>query len=67
MVDLPNKYVLQFLKIAFIIANSVDPDEMQITKLPFLGFQYTKGVIQSSYAHRAKSGPSNVKADIGKT
>ena len=28
-VDFPNKYVLQSLNIAFIIANSVDPDEMQ--------------------------------------
>ena len=34
-VDFPNKYVLQSLKIAFIIANSADPDEMQITKMPF--------------------------------
>ena len=34
-VDFPNKYILQCLKIAFIIANSADPDEMQITKLPF--------------------------------
>ena len=34
-VDFRNKYVLQSLKIAFIIANSADPDEMQITQLPF--------------------------------
>ena len=34
-VDFPNKYVLQSLKVAFIIANSADPNEMQITKLPF--------------------------------
>ena len=35
-VDFCNKYVLQWLKIAFIIANSADSDEMQITKLvPF--------------------------------
>ena len=34
-VDFPNKYVLQSLKIAFIVANSADPDEMQITKLAF--------------------------------
>ena len=27
-VDFPNKYVLQSLVFAFIIANSVDPDEM---------------------------------------
>ena len=31
-VDFPNKHVLQSLNIAFIIANSADPDEM---KLPF--------------------------------
>ena len=29
-VDFPNKYVLQSLKITFIIANNADPDEMQI-------------------------------------
>ena len=35
-VDFPNKCVLQSLNIAFIIANSADPDEMQqTTKLPF--------------------------------
>ena len=34
-VDFPNKYILQSMKIAFIIANSADPGEMQITKLPF--------------------------------
>ena len=34
-IDFPNKYVLQSLKIVFIIANSAGPDEMQITKLPF--------------------------------
>ena len=33
-VDFSNKYVLQSLKIAFIIANSADPYEMQITKSP---------------------------------
>ena len=33
--DFPNRYVLQSLKIAYIIANSADPDGMQITKLPF--------------------------------
>ena len=43
-VDFLYKYVLQSLNIAFIIANSADSDEMQITKLPFIGFQYTKGV-----------------------
>ena len=32
-VDFPNKYVLQSLKIALIIANSADPDEMQQTTL----------------------------------
>ena len=38
-VDFPNKCVLQSLNIAFIIANSADPDEMQqTTKLPFQGF-----------------------------
>ena len=37
-VDFPNKCVLQSLNIAFIIANSADPDEMQqTTKLPFQG------------------------------
>ena len=45
LVDFPTKYVLQSLKIAFIIANSADPDEMQITKLPFLGFPVHKGFI----------------------
>ena len=41
----PNKCVLQSLNIAFIIANSADPDEMQqTTKLPFQGFGYTKGL-----------------------
>ena len=34
-VDFPNKYVLQSLKILFYHGNSGDPDEMQITKLPF--------------------------------
>ena len=34
--DFPNKYVLQSLNIAFIIANSAYPDEMQqTTKLSF--------------------------------
>ena len=28
-VDFPNKYVLQSLNIAFIIANSADPDEIK--------------------------------------
>ena len=37
-VDFCNKYVLQSMKIAFIIANSPDPNEMQITKLSFKGF-----------------------------
>ena len=32
-VDSPNKCVLQSLNIAFIIANSADPDEMQQTTL----------------------------------
>ena len=32
-VDFPNKCVLQSLNIAFIIANSADPDEMQQTTL----------------------------------
>ena len=41
-VGFPNKFVLQSLNIAFIIPNSADPDEMQITKLPFISFQYTK-------------------------
>ena len=44
-VDFLNKYVLQCLKIAFIIANSADPDEMRITNYSFRGFQYTKGYI----------------------
>ena len=35
--DFPNKYVLQSLYIAFIVANSADPDEIyQTTKLTFL-------------------------------
>ena len=34
-VDFRIKYVLQSLKIAFIIANSADPDKKQITKLQF--------------------------------
>ena len=34
-IDFPNRYVLQSLKIAYIIANSADPDGMHITKLPF--------------------------------
>ena len=33
LVDLPNKCFLQSLNIAFIIANSADPDEMQQTTL----------------------------------
>ena len=32
-VDFPNKCVLQSLNIAYIIANSADPDEMQQTTL----------------------------------
>ena len=45
-VDFPNKCVLQSLNIAFIIANSADPDEMQQTpKLPFQGFTVCKGFI----------------------
>ena len=42
-VDFPNKYVLQSLNIAFIIANSADPDEMQQTTLSAV-FTYTKGL-----------------------
>ena len=34
-IDFLNNYGHQSLKIAFIVANSTDPDEMQITKLPF--------------------------------
>ena len=34
-VDFPNKYLLHSMKISFIVANSADPDKMQITKLPF--------------------------------
>ena len=42
-VDFPNKCVLQSLNIAFIIANSADPDEMQqATKLHFQGFPVYK-------------------------
>ena len=64
-VDLPNKYLLQSLKIAFIIANSADPDEMQISKIPFKGFPVYKGFVPHyqmsslNYAPGAKSGPSN--------
>ena len=46
LVDFPNKYVLQSLNNAFIIANSADPDEMQQNpKLPFLVFPVYKGFI----------------------
>ena len=46
LVDFPNKCVLQSLNIAFIIANSADPDVMQqTTKLPFQGFPVYKGFI----------------------
>ena len=64
-VDFPNKYVLQSLKIAFVIANSAVPDEMQITKLPFKGFQVYKGFISNyqmssiKLTPGAKSGSSN--------
>ena len=45
-VDFSYKCVLQSLNIAFIIANSADPDEMQQTiKLPFKGFPVYKGFI----------------------
>ena len=37
-VDYPNKCVLQSLNIAFIIANSADPDEMQQTTNLYKGF-----------------------------
>ena len=46
MVDFSNKCVLQFLSIAFIIANSVDPEEMQhTTNYPFRGSGVCKGFI----------------------
>ena len=35
--DFPNKYVLQSLNIAFIIANSADPNEMQYWQTTLLG------------------------------
>ena len=61
-VDFPNKCVLQSSNIAFIIANSADPDEMQQTiKLPFQGFQVYKGFsllirrVQSSNAPRSET------------
>ena len=39
MVDFPNKCVLQYLYIAFIIANIADPEELQqTTKVPFHRF-----------------------------
>ena len=45
-VDFPNKCVLQSLKIAFITANSVDPEEMPNgTKLPFQGLPVYKRFI----------------------
>ena len=45
-VDLSNTCVLQSMNIAFIIANSADPDEMQqITKLSFQAFPVYKGFI----------------------
>ena len=37
-VDFPNKCVLKSLNIAFIIANSADPDEMQQTTKLYEGF-----------------------------
>ena len=51
-VDFCNKYVLQSLKIALFIANSADPDEMQITKLPFRGF------IPNAIDFEPKKGPA---------
>ena len=62
-VGFPNKCVLQSLNIAFIIANSADPDEMQQT---FRGFDFTKGLfpniigVQSSKSHRAKKQTKNL-------
>ena len=45
-VDFPNKCVPQSLNIAFIIANSADPDEMQqTTKLPCQRFPVYKGFV----------------------
>ena len=45
-VDFLYKCVLQYLNIAFIIANNADPDEMQqTTKLSFQGFPVYKGFI----------------------
>ena len=46
-VDFHNKYVLQSLKIGYIIANSVDSDEMNITKLLFEGFSSIQRVYSS--------------------
>ena len=45
-IDFPNKCALQSLNIAFSIANSADPDEMQqTTKLHFQGFPVFKAFI----------------------
>ena len=52
-VEISNNYVLQSLKIIFILANSADTDEMPhlaafhlclhcLSKYPLRGFQYTK-------------------------
>ena len=48
-VEFPNRYVLQSLNIAFIIASSADPDERQhYQTILFKGFQYTKGIFPIS-------------------
>ena len=45
-IDFPNKRILQALYIAFIIANSADPDEVQQTaKLPFQGLSVYKDLL----------------------
>ena len=64
-VDFHNKYVLQSLKIAFIIANSAYPDEMQITKLPFEGFPVYKGFIPHYQMYSIKLFPWGQKTLSG--
>ena len=60
-VDFPNKYILQSLNIAFIIANSVDPDEtQQASKLPFQGFPVYKGCF-TRYQMSSTSNASGAK------
>ena len=59
-VDFPHKCVLQSLNIAFIIANSADPDEMQQpTKLPFQVFSVYKGFIPNYQRSQSSNAPGS--------